>query len=239
MKPILSLAVLSALTLAVGTTTPSVHAQTDALAVAIVYDTSGSMKDSVKTAQGSSAPKYKIANRALGGVARSLETYVAAGTTNAPRKVSTALFTFTGDHARQSMPLKTFNASELRNWAERFNSPAGNTPLGESLKLATECLLDAPAGRKHILVITDGLNTAGPKPESVLPGLKKQAASRGADLGVHFVAFDIDGKVFDPLKKQGVTVVSAADERQLNAQLDFILQKKILLEDEEPPQNNK
>ena len=44
----------------------------------------------------------------------------------------------------------------------------------------------------------------------------------------------MDAKVFDPLKKLGATVVGAADEKQLNSQLEFILQKKILLEDEEP-----
>jgi hypothetical protein len=87
-------------------------------------------------------------------------------------------------------------------------------------------------------VITDGMNTTGPKPEGVLPGLKRDATRTGLDLGVHFIAFDIDAKLFAPLKKQGVTVVSAADERQLTAQLDFILQKKILLEDEEPAKPN-
>jgi len=52
---------------------------------------------------------------------------------------------------------------------------------------------------------------------------------------VHFIAFDVDAKVFASVKKQGATVVSASDEKQLNSQLEFILQKKILLEDEEPP----
>jgi len=54
-----------------------------------------------------------------------------------------------------------------------------------------------------------------------------------AQLSVHFVAFDVDAKVFDPVKKLGATVVGALDETQLNAQLSFILQKKILLEEEE------
>jgi len=49
------------------------------------------------------------------------------------------------------------------------------------------------------------------------------------------VAFDVDAKVFAAVKKQGATVVGAADEKQLDAQLQFILQKKILLEEEEPP----
>ena len=37
------------------------------------------------------------------------------------------------------------------------------------------------------------------------------------------------------VKKLGATVVGASDEAQLESQLEFILQKKILLEDEEPP----
>lgn len=236
MKSILSVAVLGVLAI-VGT--PLARAQVDALALAIVYDTSGSMKDPVRTSTGANAPKYTVANRALAGVAKALQSYASAGPADAPRQVSTALFTFQGEHARAAMPLKPLDAAALQGWAAGFRSPQGNTPLGESLKLATECVLKSSAGRKHVLVITDGLNTAGPKPETVLPALKKQAASKGSEVGVHFVAFDIDAKVFQPLKKQGVTVVSAADERQLTAQLDFILQKKILLEDEEPLKTEK
>jgi hypothetical protein len=89
--------------------------------------------------------------------------------------------------------------------------------------------------RKHVLVITDGMNTAGPTPAVVLPRLKQLAEQAGTSLSVHFVAFDVDAKVFDSLKKQGATVVGAVDEKQLNSQLEFILQRKILLEEEEPP----
>ena len=68
----------------------------------------------------------------------------------------------------------------------------------------------------------------------VIPKLKQQAEQNHTSLSVHFVAFDVDAKVFDPVKKLGATVVGAADEKQLNGQLEFILQKKILLEEEEP-----
>jgi hypothetical protein len=96
--------------------------------------------------------------------------------------------------------------------------------------------LDSPLGHKHILIITDGINTAGPTPATVLPRLKQQAAQQGTSFSVHFVAFDVDAKVFDAVKKQGATVVAAADEKQLNSQLQYILQQKILLEEEESPQ---
>jgi hypothetical protein len=46
------------------------------------------------------------------------------------------------------------------------------------------------------------------------------------------VAFDVAAKVFDPVKKQGATVVSAANELELKTQIDSLLGKKILLEAE-------
>jgi hypothetical protein len=85
-----------------------------------------------------------------------------------------------------------------------------------------------------VLVITDGQNTSGPDPAAILPRLKQQALQGGSALSVHFVAFDVSAKVFDAVKKQGATVVGASDEKQLNSQLEFIMQRKILLEEEEP-----
>ena len=133
----------------------------EGVAVAIVYDTSGSMKDTVRDSSGRMVPKHTIARRAMDSVVKRLQTF------------------------------------------------ATNT--------------------------TDGVNTVGPEPATVLPRIKDQAGRKQAVISAHFVTFDIDAKLFDPLKKQGVTVVGAANEEQLNAQLGFILEKKILLEDEEPP----
>jgi hypothetical protein len=86
-----------------------------------------------------------------------------------------------------------------------------------------------------VLVITDGINTVGDDPAAVMPRLRRLAEQKQDRLSVHFVAFDVNAKVFDRVKKLGATVVGASDETQLNSQLEFILQKKILLEDEEPP----
>ena len=83
--------------------------------------------------------------------------------------------------------------------------------------------------------ITDGINTVGPDPAAVMPRLTQLAAQKQNRLSVHFVAFDVNAKVFDGVKKLGATVVGASDEAQLESQLEFILRKKILLEDEEPP----
>jgi hypothetical protein len=144
------------------------------------------------------------------------------------------LFVFSGDTARPAIPFGPFNPDALRDFAAKFTNPNGNTPLGNSLTVAAKTVLDSPLPRKHILVITDGMNTAGPQPSVIMPRLKKDAQAKQTSLSVHFVAFDVAATTFDAVKKLGATVVGAEDEKQLNSQLNYILQEKILLEDEEP-----
>jgi hypothetical protein len=234
MKPTISFVVLTALTfLAVGTA-PLHAADTDGVALAIIYDTSGSMREAVRDTNGQQTAKYVIANRALVAVARQIQAFATPAGGAEPRKVEAALFVFQGDGGRQAIKFGPFEAAAFESWAGRFNNPSGNTPLGNTLTAATRAVLASPLTRKHVLVITDGVNTAGPTPSAVLPGLKRQAEEKQTGLSVHFVAFDVDAKVFDGVKRLGATVVGAADETQLNSQLQFILQRKILLEDEEP-----
>lgn len=212
----------------------SVRAAEEGVALAIIYDTSGSMKEPVPDASGGSAPKYVIANRALLAVTRQLQAYSTNAATGMARKIHAGLFIFQGEHAREVIKLGPFDPGSFENWAEHFSGPRGNTPLGNALITATHAVLNSPLSRKHVLVITDGINTAGPPPQLVLPRLKQRAQQESASFSVHFVAFDVDARQFAPLKRQGATVVAAADEKQLNSQLQFILQQKILLEDEEP-----
>jgi len=237
MKSISSLAVLAVLLLA-GLYPASLRGAEEGVALAIIYDTSGSMKEPVPDASGGSSPKYVIANRALLAVTRQLQAFATNTASGAPRKVHAALFTFQGEHAREIVKLGPLDANAFEQWANRFSSPHGNTPLGNSLDAAAHAVLNSPLSRKHVLVITDGINTVGPTPHTVLPRLKRLAEEKGASLSVHFVAFDVDARQFAPLKRLGATVVGAADEKQLNSQLQFILQQKILLEDEEPPKTH-
>jgi hypothetical protein len=225
------LAVLIILLLA-GIQPATLRGAEEGVAVAIVYDTSGSMKEPVPDAAGGTAPKYVIANRALLAVTQQLQGFATNPVT--PRKLNAGLFIFQGDQAREVVKLGPLDAGALERWASRFATPHGNTPLGNALSAATRAVLNSPLSRKHVLVITDGINTVGPRPEAVLPRLQEQAAQRNAIFSVHFVAFDVDARQFARLKQLGATVVGAADEKQLNSQLQFILQQKILLEDEEP-----
>ncbi len=206
----------------------------DGVAVAIVYDTSGSMKDPVRDASGKRTPKYLIANRALKTIARQLQAFTTNSASGSSRKVEAGLYVFNGDGARAAVKFGPLDEAALEKFARDFSSPTGNTPLGNALKTANDAVLKSSLSRKHVLVITDGMNTAGPAPEKVMADLKGASKEKFEQLSVHFVAFDVDAKIFNGVKKLGATVVGAADEKQLDTQLQYIVQQKILLEEEEP-----
>jgi hypothetical protein len=210
----------------------------DGVALAVVYDTSGSMNDPVRDGAGRQTSKHLIGQRALQSVVQRLQGFAAGGATGSPRRLDAGLYVFCDGKVKEFTKLAPFEARTATGWSRELPPPSGGTPLGNALQTASEALLRSPLSRKHVLVVTDGLNTVGPDPARLLPDLKRNAAEKQASLSVHFIAFDVDAKLFEPLKKQGVTVVGAADERQLNTQLEFILEKRILLEDEEPPRKN-
>ena len=226
---------LSTLAAVVATPFQLIAAQEDGVALAIVYDTSGSMKEQVRDRNGKLSPKYVIANRALEAISKRIQTFATNAPTGGPRTIHAGLFVFDGTGAKQAVKFGPFEASTFQSWAQRFAAPEGGTPLGNALTAAGQAVLNSGLPRKHVLVITDGINTVGPDPAAVMPRLTQLAAQKQNRLSVHFVAFDVNAKVFDGVKKLGATVVGASDEAQLESQLEFILQKKILLEDEEPP----
>ncbi len=235
MKTIPSLAVLAAVTVLLQGAFPLCAAAEDGVAVAIVYDTSGSMRDPVDDVNGKPTPKYIIANRALMAIAKQLQAYAATNSAGEPaRKIEAGLYIFNKESAREVVKFGPLDVEALEKFAHDFKQPSGNTPLGNSLKVASNAVLKSPLSRKHILVITDGMNTAGPAPDAVLSRMKQTAKDKFDQFSVHFVAFDVDAGTFSGLKKLGATVVGASDEAQLDSQLQFIMQRKILLEEEEP-----
>ncbi len=48
------------------------------------------------------------------------------------------------------------------------------------MSVATRTVMNSPLSRKHVLIITDGMNTAGPTPAVVMPKLKQQAQEKDA-----------------------------------------------------------
>jgi len=224
------IAVLAILATFGSSSLPAHVAETDGVALAIIYDTSGSMKETVRDSSGNYSPKYVIANRALLSITRQIEAFATNNASGARPIIPTGLFTFGAANAKEAVKLGPFDAAAIQNWATSFSTPDGGTPLGNALKTAAQSVLDSPMSRKHVLVITDGVNTVGPTPAAVMPELNRKAERNQSAVFVHFIAFDVDAKVFDPVKKLGATVAGATDETQLNSQLDFILQNQILLE---------
>jgi hypothetical protein len=209
---------------------PVLAADDDGVALGILYDTSGSMNERVPNSHGSPSPKYVIANRAVLAVVKQIQTYTTNGVTGAPRKVEVGLFTFSQNGAQEAVKFGPFDAGAIQNWTTNFSKPSGGTPLGNALRTVSQAVLNSPQPRKHVLIITDGMNTVGPDPANILPSVNKAANKKQTPLFVHFIAFDVNATVFNGVKKQGASVASAADEKELNSQLDFILQNQILLE---------
>lgn len=206
----------------------------EGVAMAIVYDTSGSMLQKVRDSQGGTTPKQVIARRALRAVIDRLDALTSAKQPN-PLTLHAGLVTFRGDRAQAAIPFGPFAARSFRTWLGQEDKILAGTPLGDAVRVAGQMVLDSPLPRKHVLVITDGINTKGPDPAAILPKLQEAAAAKDTRLAIHFVAFDLNAAVFTSVRNLGATVVSAADEVELSAQLEFIMQKKILLEEEELP----
>lgn len=196
------------------------------IAIAVVFDTSGSMKQSVARKGGGREPKIEAARRAFHGVIDRLDTF--AKTPNA-KPLAVGIYAFRRTDAVVAHPLTRFSPTPLRRWVDSVE-PIDSTPLGNALFIAGRDLLAADAASRHLLVLTDGENTTGRTPEAALQQIMAAAEKKQVSLFTHIIAFDIKPSVFAALKKQGATLIGAADGEQLRAQFDFILDEKILVE---------
>lgn len=218
------------LALSVSASRPRLHAA-DAergIAIVVVFDTSGSMNSPV-AAQSSAAnrdSKFRVAQRAFGLVIDRLEAFTKSP---AAKPLSVGVTVFKKQDAAVAIPLAPFDPVALRRWLTTARADSA-TPLGNALFLAGQELLASPAASRHLLVLTDGANTAGRSPESALAQLNRAAEKKQTPLFTHIIALDIAPATFATLKQQGATLIGAADEAQLNSQFDFILEEKILVE---------
>src|SRR5262249_21919611 len=135
-----SLAVLTGVAL-LAIAMPSLRAAEDAglqdgVALAIVYDTSGSMQEAVPGNEGKPSPKYLIANRALADIAKQVQSFATNSATGESRRIDAGLFIFDSPGARAVVPFGKFDRAAIENWVRTFNSPRGNTPLGNALNTA-------------------------------------------------------------------------------------------------------
>jgi hypothetical protein len=189
-------------------------------AVAILVDTSGSMRDD---AEGDSRPKYVVAQEALEATLDASDAFVAKRP-DFPIKVG--IYSFSSS-VRRLLPIQPYDRAAVRAALARVPRPGGGTAIGEALRDARPDLYRAGVFRKYLLVVTDGENTTGRPPEVIAREIFRK--SDGA-VQVYFVAFDTSPEKFAFLKEAGGDVIGAGTGAELHRALDGIYQGKILAE---------
>ncbi|HET6434817.1 MAG TPA: VWA domain-containing protein [Xanthomonadaceae bacterium] len=95
-----------------------------------------------------------------------------------------------GDRAYALTPLTRDLASVRQQLADTVVGLAGRaTAIGDAIGLAVKRLRAQPRGERVLVLLTDGVNTAGQ-----LDPLKAAAIARDADVRVHAIAFGGDGR---------------------------------------------
>jgi Mg-chelatase subunit ChlD len=190
------------------------------VAVAILVDTSGSMREQP---QGDSRPKYVVAQEALENMLDATDAFVKRRP-DFPVKVGVYSFS---SGVRTLRPIQPYNRSEIRAALANLPRPGGGTAIGEAMHEARPDLYRAGVFRKYLLVVTDGENTSGRRPDTVAQEIWRK--SQGA-VQVYFVAFDTSPEKFAFLKEIGGDVIGAGTGPELRTALDGIYQGKILAE---------
>jgi len=189
-------------------------------AVAILVDTSGSMKD---PAPGDSRPKFVVAREALEAMLDATDGFIAKRP-DFPIKVG--IYSFSSNVTRL-LPIQPYNRNAVRGALALLPSPGGGTAIGDAMRTARPDLYSAGVFRKYLLVVTDGENTTGRPPDSVAGEIFRK--SEGG-VQVHFVAFDTSPQKFAFLKGIGGSVMGAASGSELRKALDDVYQGHILAE---------
>ena len=206
-------------------------------AAAILVDTSGSMEDEVAGADGAGTAKIVIARRAVISLIRQFEGYAQK---HADRRVLVGVYEFSSrdrePHCRRVIDLGP-PAPAAAEDALGHMIPRGGTPIGDAMIQAKLDLDRTGLSRRHILVVTDGKNNKGYSPGDVAEAIANQPEASRASL--YFVAFDIGADRFNQVKEAGGLVLEAANERDLNQTMDFILTGKILAEQPATPTENR
>jgi Mg-chelatase subunit ChlD len=189
-------------------------------AVAIIVDTSGSMKDA---APGDGRPKFEIAREAIEQMLDATDAFIAKRR-DFPIKIG--LYSFSSD-VRELQAIAPYDHARLHAALAALPAPGGGTAIGDAMREARPALYRAGVFRKYLLVVTDGENTRGRDPEKVA---REIFGKSEGSVQIYFVAFDTSAAKFGFLKEVGGDVVGAGTGKELRTALDGIYQGKILAE---------
>ena len=189
-------------------------------AVAILVDTSGSMKERTP---GDSRPKYVVAREAIEAMLDATDAFIARRP-DFPVKIGVYSFS---SGVRTQRPIQPYDRAAIKSVLATLPAPGGGTAIGDAMREARPDLYKAGVFRKYLVVVTDGENTNGRSPEKVAREI--WGKSQGG-VQVYFVAFDTAPEKFGFLKDVGGDVIGANTGAELKTALDGIYQGKILAE---------
>jgi hypothetical protein len=199
----------------------------DGIAAAVLIDTSGSMKETVRDANGRPQAKLDIARRCVSAIVRQTAGF-AKDEPNTPTVIGIYEFSSRGQSVvRPVTPIVAPDAPAADRALASLQA-SGNTPIGQAMIQAKKDLDATKLARTHILIVTDGENTAGFEPGDVMWAVNRLPDEQRP--GIYFIAFDVAASVFQPAKDAGALVLPAANEQELRERLDFVMGSKILLE---------
>ena len=200
-------------------------------AVAILVDTSGSMKE---RAPGDSRPKHVVAREAIEAMLDATDAFIARRP-DFPVKIGVYSFS---SGVRTLRSIQPYDRAAVKAAIANLPGPGGGTAIGDALREARPDLYRAGVFRKYLVVVTDGENTNGRNPESVAREIWSK--SQGG-VQTYFVAFDTSPEKFGFLKEVGGDVIGAGTGAELKTALDGLYQGKILAEaaDAERPPTKK
>lgn len=184
----------------------------EGIAMVVLLDTSGSMEGS----------KLETAKGCVVSIVKQAEEF----STQRSVPVELAVFGFSSV-ATEIVPMGKPNADRAARQVKSMVA-GGSTGIGDAVTRASRLLNESGYSAKHVLVVTDGENTAGTPPEEVARAFK--SLSPELRPSVYLVAFDVDAAVFNKVKEAGWPVYSATNAAQLRATLDEVVGGEILLE---------
>lgn len=200
-------------------------------AVAILIDTSGSMKE---RAPGDTRTKSAVAQEALESMLDATDAFVARRP-DFPIKIG--IYSFSSG-VRVLRSIQPYDREAIRAALAHLPRPGGGTAIGDAMREARPDLYRAGVFRKYLLVVTDGENTNGRSPDDVARDIWRR--SEGG-VQTFFVAFDTSPEKFAFLKDVGGDVMGAGTGAELRTALDGIYQGRILAEaaagEREPSRN--
>lgn len=194
-------------------------AENKGVGVVILVDTSGSMRDPPKSG---GEKKILGANRAAAAALAKLKAFQKS---NPGVRLSVGVYRFSSSVS----PVTKFQKMGPSFPALPALKAEGGTAIGKALQQAKRAMNAAKIKHQHIILITDGENSADIDPLRVIQAFN--LLSRDEFPILHFIAFDINSARFAYIQRMFLKkIYEARDGRQLGQIMDSLLAGEVLAE---------